>query len=387
MAKGEITAQEGSFPLTRGKRGLVQILSSPRRLIPAHAGKTMPPTASLEAHRAHPRSRGENVGDFASGPGGQGSSPLTRGKRANAHRGFLTVRLIPAHAGKTWSIRCMAFCGPAHPRSRGENISAPASTPSMRGSSPLTRGKLDLVRTQVRTIGLIPAHAGKTRPGMPTTPSRPAHPRSRGENFQAKTIPARGPGSSPLTRGKRERRRDPIAGARLIPAHAGKTAPGPTPARGWAAHPRSRGENITWIAQLITSCGSSPLTRGKRVPGCPQLRADRLIPAHAGKTSRQKRFLRGGRAHPRSRGENVSDDGTQSRARGSSPLTRGKRSCGPWGRGRARLIPAHAGKTCASAARASTRAAHPRSRGENRPTVSWPTATTGSSPLTRGKPY
>ena len=101
MAKGEITAQEGSFPLTRGKRGLVQILSSPRRLIPAHAGKTMPPTASLEAHRAHPRSRGENVGDFASGPGGQGSSPLTRGKRANAHRGFLTVRLIPAHAGKT----------------------------------------------------------------------------------------------------------------------------------------------------------------------------------------------------------------------------------------------------------------------------------------------
>ena len=280
----------------------------------------------------------------------------------------------------------MAFCGPAHPRSRGENISAPASTPSMRGSSPLTRGKLDLVRTQVRTIGLIPAHAGKTRPGMPTTPSRPAHPRSRGENFQAKTIPARGPGSSPLTRGKRERRRDPIAGARLIPAHAGKTAPGPTPARGWAAHPRSRGENITWIAQLITSCGSSPLTRGKRVPGCPQLRADRLIPAHAGKTSRQKRFLRGGRAHPRSRGENVSDDGTQSRARGSSPLTRGKRSCGPWGRGRARLIPAHAGKTRGDEVYTLVKEAHPRSRGENVRKRSKGIYTCGSSPLTRGKP-
>ena len=263
MAKGEITAQEGSFPLTRGKRGLVQILSSPRRLIPAHAGKTMPPTASLEAHRAHPRSRGENVGDFASGPGGQGSSPLTRGKRANAHRGFLTVRLIPAHAGKTWSIRCMAFCGPAHPRSRGENISAPASTPSMRGSSPLTRGKLDLVRTQVRTIGLIPAHAGKTRPGMPTTPSRPAHPRSRGENFQAKTIPARGPGSSPLTRGKRERRRDPIAGARLIPAHAGKTLLRALGAGACAAHPRSRGENSWGRGVHPRQGGSSPLTRGK----------------------------------------------------------------------------------------------------------------------------
>ena len=141
MAKGEITAQEGSFPLTRGKRGLVQILSSPRRLIPAHAGKTMPPTASLEAHRAHPRSRGENVGDFASGPGGQGSSPLTRGKRANAHRGFLTVRLIPAHAGKTWFVRIFAAIRRAHPRSRGENLSVSGTPTGGVGSSPLTRGK------------------------------------------------------------------------------------------------------------------------------------------------------------------------------------------------------------------------------------------------------
>ena len=385
MAKGEITAQEGSFPLTRGKRGLVQILSSPRRLIPAHAGKTMPPTASLEAHRAHPRSRGENVGDFASGPGGQGSSPLTRGKRANAHRGFLTVRLIPAHAGKTWSIRCMAFCGPAHPRSRGENISAPASTPSMRGSSPLTRGKLDLVRTQVRTIGLIPAHAGKTRPGMPTTPSRPAHPRSRGENFQAKTIPARGPGSSPLTRGKRERRRDPIAGARLIPAHAGKTAPGPTPARGWAAHPRSRGENITWIAQLITSCGSSPLTRGKLSLPVDATQAHRLIPAHAGKTRELWTRNSRPRAHPRSRGENIKTALGEYADDGSSPLTRGKRTTHSVPRKEHGLIPAHAGKTTPHTDHTHHTRAHPRSRGDNSRVYPATESCSGSSPLTRGK--
>ena len=121
MAKGEITAQEGSFPLTRGKRGLVQILSSPRRLIPAHAGKTMPPTASLEAHRAHPRSRGENVGDFASGPGGQGSSPLTRGKLIWAATAVPATGLIPAHAGKTCPGRSTTSASAAHPRSRGEN--------------------------------------------------------------------------------------------------------------------------------------------------------------------------------------------------------------------------------------------------------------------------
>ena len=385
MAKGEITAQEGSFPLTRGKRGLVQILSSPRRLIPAHAGKTMPPTASLEAHRAHPRSRGENVGDFASGPGGQGSSPLTRGKRANAHRGFLTVRLIPAHAGKTWSIRCMAFCGPAHPRSRGENISAPASTPSMRGSSPLTRGKLDLVRTQVRTIGLIPAHAGKTRPGMPTTPSRPAHPRSRGENFQAKTIPARGPGSSPLTRGKRERRRDPIAGARLIPAHAGKTLLRALGAGACAAHPRSRGENSWGRGVHPRQGGSSPLTRGKRAQAQQGHLHVRLIPAHAGKTVLRTCWFCFSWAHPRSRGENGFVHCRTRNCRGSSPLTRGKLSLPVDATQAHRLIPAHAGKTRELWTRNSRPRAHPRSRGENIKTALGEYADDGSSPLTRGK--
>ena len=207
MAKGEITAQEGSFPLTRGKRGLVQILSSPRRLIPAHAGKTMPPTASLEAHRAHPRSRGENVGDFASGPGGQGSSPLTRGKRANAHRGFLTVRLIPAHAGKTVCGFSPASPAPAHPRSRGENEYVPTNGNVLEGSSPLTRGKLWGSVSPPHRQRLIPAHAGKTsgRPS-PAALGR-AHPRSRGENCSCTTGKPAALGSSPLTRGKRPRHR------------------------------------------------------------------------------------------------------------------------------------------------------------------------------------
>ena len=205
MAKGEITAQEGSFPLTRGKRGLVQILSSPRRLIPAHAGKTMPPTASLEAHRAHPRSRGENVGDFASGPGGQGSSPLTRGKRANAHRGFLTVRLIPAHAGKTVCGFSPASPAPAHPRSRGENEYVPTNGDVLEGSSPLTRGKLVVNAVITWWLRLIPAHAGKTWFVRIFAAIRRAHPRSRGENLSVSGTPTGGVGSSPLTRGKPHR--------------------------------------------------------------------------------------------------------------------------------------------------------------------------------------
>ena len=171
MAKGEITAQEGSFPLTRGKRGLVQILSSPRRLIPAHAGKTMPPTASLEAHRAHPRSRGENVGDFASGPGGQGSSPLTRGKRVRPHQRGCARGLIPAHAGKTGGECGHHLVAPAHPRSRGENVVRENLCRNPSGSSPLTRGKPVRVGHAYWWSGLIPAHAGKTQ--VPGRESRP----------------------------------------------------------------------------------------------------------------------------------------------------------------------------------------------------------------------
>ena len=345
MAKGEITAQEGSFPLTRGKRGLVQILSSPRRLIPAHAGKTMPPTASLEAHRAHPRSRGENVGDFASGPGGQGSSPLTRGKRANAHRGFLTVRLIPAHAGKTVCGFSPASPAPAHPRSRGENFVVVEELPDGVGSSPLTRGKQRLRLSLLSPPRLIPAHAGKTVCDRAYKHHGPAHPRSRGENVLPRLPSADFAGSSPLTRGKPCFRRSGRQRGRLIPAHAGKTCR--SRARPWTrrAHPRSRGENRLSIGAGDRRAGSSPLTRGKRALRSVKGLQGRLIPAHAGKTTLNGAFCYAPQAHPRSRGENGVSPPVRSSPIGSSPLTRGKPQQAALAVHALRLIPAHAGKT------------------------------------------
>ena len=51
----------------------------------------------------------------------RGSSPLTRGKRLHQDPFVMTVRLIPAHAGKTsTAVSTMTVPG-AHPRSRGEN--------------------------------------------------------------------------------------------------------------------------------------------------------------------------------------------------------------------------------------------------------------------------
>ena len=92
------------------------------------------------------------------------------------------------------------------------------------------------------------------------------------------------------------------------------------------------------------------------------------------------------KAHPRSRGENSVADTEIATHRGSSPLTRGKLPGENDSRAWAGLIPAHAGKTITWLAQLITSWAHPRSRGENVRRAQYPPPTGGSSPLTRGKP-
>ena len=71
--------------------------------------------------RAHPRSRGENLGEVEDADAPPGSSPLTRGKQPASVYLVFMMGLIPAHAGKTGGSASMARAIVAHPRSRGEN--------------------------------------------------------------------------------------------------------------------------------------------------------------------------------------------------------------------------------------------------------------------------
>ena len=175
-------------------------------LIPAHAGKTAAAAAARTASAAHPRSRGENLIAGCLVAPGQGSSPLTRGKRVQGLTDLIPARLIPAHAGKTETLTLIAPHSPAHPRSRGENeICAPDKCPPY-GSSPLTRGKLVSVVHMDEFFRLIPAHAGKTHLTAASLHGPGAHPRSRGENGSALGWGPLCSGSSPLTRGKRTHR-------------------------------------------------------------------------------------------------------------------------------------------------------------------------------------
>ena len=183
----------------------------------------MSPSVAVSAAPAHPRSRGENLTVEVLVAQPVGSSPLTRGKRS-------------ARRTRSPGRR-------AHPRSRGENPDSRLRGGFRFGSSPLTRGKLRGEGPGASAVGLIPAHAGKTDPLVGRRDMLAAHPRSRGENGHVRDGRGGHFGSSPLTRGKRRGWSDVSGRNRLIPAHAGKTPPHrPTGPRS-SAHPRSRGEN------------------------------------------------------------------------------------------------------------------------------------------------
>ena len=335
----------GSSPLTRGKRTLLNSHLLRPRLIPAHAGKTTANQYSYNGWEAHPRSRGENPFHRCDPHLLTGSSPLTRGKLVVGLTPKERERLIPAHAGKTRALAAAASAASAHPRSRGENMKHKASSASVTGSSPLTRGKLWRGSNDAAQPRLIPAHAGKTVSSGWNVAGGQAHPRSRGENSLTPWHLRKQTGSSPLTRGKRDAAVHVGSDHRLIPAHAGKTDSRRRTGQMCRAHPRSRGENFLAAVRAERGAGSSPLTRGKHRRRCPHATAGGLIPAHAGKTWNWPRAGIVFAAHPRSRGENYTRARRTRPTGGSSPLTRGKRIFAPGLRVRVGLIPAHAGKT------------------------------------------
>ena len=227
----------------RGKPLLGVLLAHSLGLIPAHAGKTVLYRIRTYPNWAHPRACGEN-------PEGQGrcarlwgSSPRMRGKHSHLRPlGFLT-RLIPAHAGKTSRVQSLKPSGRAHPRACGENTETRAGARGEMGSSPRMRGKLAGCMLHRQSRGLIPAHAGKTRPRSGPVCAGRAHPRACGENGRGLCVVAEHAGSSPRMRGKPSSHEFDLTGLGLIPAHAGKTFVKCVHyVRRWA-HPRACGEN------------------------------------------------------------------------------------------------------------------------------------------------
>ena len=234
---------EGSSPRGRGKPRSYSGEDRPAGLIPAWAGKTVPPTLIRLDARAHPRVGGENAAHALAEIYARGSSPRGRGKQWGIGGGLVLSRLIPAWAGKTWSTPPPAHPTRAHPRVGGENFSMLSTSSHPLGSSPRGRGKHLLVGGALAVGGLIPAWAGKTICSWSFLLDEAAHPRVGGENLLKAPPRPDSIGSSPRGRGKPYYMTFYGTGIRLIPAWAGKTMCLTPMTCKTGAHPRVGGEN------------------------------------------------------------------------------------------------------------------------------------------------
>ena len=227
----------------RGKPQLRSADATDRRLIPAHAGKT--PKAGHRAFPtgAHPRACGENNARRPQRGSSRGSSPRMRGKPRQRTWTARTLWLIPAHAGKTLISVALVASTPAHPRACGENPREWCASAALEGSSPRMRGKPTKAVVNGYSLRLIPAHAGKTNIVAATMRTPRAHPRACGENPHAATWWSISMGSSPRMRGKLQLADDSLRRVGLIPAHAGKTPLDGLIVDKATAHPRACGEN------------------------------------------------------------------------------------------------------------------------------------------------
>ena len=172
----------GSSPHTRGARVQVRILRVARGIIPAYAGSTFQGVDGVGGHGDHPRIRGEHSGEGFDRRGLLGSSPHTRGARVAGVGRCLLIGIIPAYAGSTWNPQATLRWRPDHPRIRGEHTIASLGEEKRLGSSPHTRGARSPGLTSLRSGRIIPAYAGSTFMPTPSAEKPWDHPRIRGEH-------------------------------------------------------------------------------------------------------------------------------------------------------------------------------------------------------------
>ena len=207
----------------RGKLPVGGAVASRGRIIPAHAGQTPCPKAGVLQWTDHPRACGANFKTWVKQTENHGSSPRMRGKRVRARASATRARIIPAHAGQTHRMQRGFMAGPDHPRACGANVHTAYQLRFPAGSSPRMRGKRLHDRCHRQRGRIIPAHAGQTFTSENGLASLTDHPRACGANGTCTIRYGTSAGSSPRMRGKRHHRLRHGSPKRIIPAHAGQT--------------------------------------------------------------------------------------------------------------------------------------------------------------------
>ena len=316
----------------------------------------------------------------------QGAHPRLRGEDAAPdQRRQRGPGLIPGYAGRTSRSISLAGCREAHPRLRGEDCGCVRHALGCPGSSPATRGGPGLLRREDAPRRLILGYAGRTMRGVFWGATVGAHPRLRGEDPRSVLRMTPQTGSSPATRGGRLPGCGAQALAGLIPGYTGRTPHCRPGSSRPGAHPRLRGEDAFRDPSLPNDQGSSPATRGGRGQHPVHCRGDGLIPGYAGRTHTADADAPPPRAHPRLRGEDDIRAQGGNAAAGSSPATRGGHPQQSPTRGGDGLIPGYAGRTPPRPRTRRSGRAHPRLRGEDPGVSSAEALARGAHPRLRGE--
>ena len=213
------------------------------------------------------------------------------------------------------------------------------------GSPPRMRGIPTNPACTASCSGITPAHAGNTPRRYIAVLLNRDHPRACGEYepWPGRALPQ--PGSPPRMRGIPFSTLTAEILQRITPAHAGNTYKDKAQDYVLRDHPRACGE---YSAHGIRQCrygGSPPRMRGIRFQGDNHLSQHGITPAHAGNTCRLLWQVGQCQDHPRACGE-YSDAGlTQKASAGSPPRMRGIHKFLANVRHEAGITPAHAGNT------------------------------------------
>ena len=194
-------------------------------------------------------------------------------------------------------------------------------------------------------------------------------------------------GSPPQVRGKRHFLASSNFRLGITPAGAGKTLLFANFRAFQWDHPRRCGENSILLKLHVAAEGSPPQVRGKLRARCRLHDINRITPAGAGKTLKQKRQYAVNEDHPRRCGENISDPACCSSIKGSPPQVRGKQRYFKHVPRKIRITPAGAGKTASLSRMLTAWWDHPRRCGENFIVLLAELAEMGSPPQVRGKQF
>ena len=186
-------------------------------------------------------------------------------------------------------------------------------------------------------------------------------------------------------RGKHNATHQSIADNRITPAGAGKTRRDRKGEITTWDHPRRCGENPTAQTTTFLPTGSPPQVRGKLHPTEGTLSAFRITPAGAGKTLICRPKPAKPWDHPRRCGENPIIRVPIAQRQGSPPQVRGKHFDARIFRSMIGITPAGAGKTASGLHKAKGGQDHPRRCGENVAILQYLLFPQGSPPQVRGK--